>query len=296
MKRRHFLWYTLLWVAGCTASTQTRSAKTSGVNAPEKLRFAVTDAIGTEALERDYGKFRQVLQEVLAIPVEFFPVNNMPGAASALQLNQVDLALTGPSEYVVIRSRTNAVPVIAITRPNYRSVIVVPDRSNIKSIADLKNKTIALSDVGSTSGHLGPTNILIDAGLNPQSDITIKMLGDEGSVAALKAGEVEAWGGSALDRSTYFPDADSTEAKWRTIAEGSLLPSDVFVVNSQLDSEYVATLRSQLTDNQALLLQALASGEKTHKYKGSQLIPADDADYNMIREVYKAIGQGDFLQ
>lgn len=296
MKRRNFIGYLLLFLSGCTlASCNGDRPNLEAVNAPEKLRFAVTDVIGREKLEENYEPFRQQLAEVLGIPVEFFPVQNMNAAASALQLNQVDFVLTGPSEYVAIRARTNAVPVIAITRPNYRSVLAVAANSDIKSVADLKGKSIALSDVGSTSGHLGPTKLLIDAQLNPKSDVNVKMLGDEGSVAAMKNGEVDAWGGSAIDYKVFFKEEATSPDRWRILKQGPPLPSDIFVASSLLEPAFVAMIRSQLVDNQESLIQTLTIGEATQKYKGSQLVPADDKDYDPIREVYQAIGEGTFI-
>ncbi|WP_293090284.1 hypothetical protein [Okeania sp. SIO3B5] len=39
----------------------------------------------------------------MATKIEFFPLESLAMAAATLQLNQVDLLLAGPSEYVVIR-------------------------------------------------------------------------------------------------------------------------------------------------------------------------------------------------
>jgi phosphonate transport system substrate-binding protein len=295
MKRRQFIVWSLLVAGGCKIAGQNLDFPTAK-RYPPQLKFAVTDVLELEKLEKSYGPFRAKLEEVLKTKVEFFPVNNMAAAASALQLNQVDLVLTGPSEYVVIRSRTNATPVIAITRPNYHSVIVTPADSPIKSLTALKNKSIALSDVGSTSGHLGPTKMLIDAGLNPQSDVKILMLGDEGSIEAIQQGKVDAWGGSALDYQQFLNSSTNTQSQFSIIAEGPPLPSDIFVAGSQLSSETVEQIRSEIVKNQDILIQALVTAEETKKYQGSQLVAANDNDYNMIREVYKAIGQGKFIQ
>ena len=77
---------------------------------------------------------------------------------------------------------------------------------------------------------------------------------------------------------------------------GPLLPSDVFVANSQLLAKTVAKIRTRMVENGDKLIEALLVAPANEKYQGSQLVPANDEDYNMIRDVYKAIGQGDFLQ
>ncbi|MGC9528607.1 MAG: phosphate/phosphite/phosphonate ABC transporter substrate-binding protein [Limnospira sp.] len=291
MKRRHFLSYSLLFMAGCSATTRNRNPTSATLNI-DKLRLTVTDVPEPERLLRDYETFRQELEAVLGIPVEFVPVNNQIEAASALRLNQVDMALAGPSEYVVINARTNARPLIGITRPNYYSVIATKTGQNIESLEDLKGKTIALSDVGSTSGHLGPTKLLIDAGLDPQTDVKQLMLGDEGNIEAIATGAVAAWGGSAVDYSTFL----NSEEEFPIIAETPPLPSDIFMVNSQLDSRTVAALRDRMVENQERLIAALVEGESTQKYKGSELFEAQDSDYDLIRQVYEAIGEGELIE
>ncbi|MGB3508111.1 MAG: phosphate/phosphite/phosphonate ABC transporter substrate-binding protein [Microcoleaceae cyanobacterium] len=295
MKRRNFIGYSLLFMAGCSATSKNSSTKEKTVNKPEKLRFAVTDVVDPEKLQRDYEPFRAALGEVLATTIEFFPVESFAMAAAALQLNQVDLVLAGPSEYVVINARTNAVPVIAVTRPNYRSVIAVLAGSLIKSVAQLQGKTIAMSDIGSTSGHLGPTKLLIEAGLNPRSDVNILMLGDDGSWADFKQGKVDAWGGSAIDYEYFLKTEGASESDFPLIAKSALLPSDVIIASSNLDAKVVEEYKTRIVNSQDKLISALVKGESTNKYKGSQIVPATDSDYNLIREVYQAIGEGDLL-
>lgn len=292
MKRRNFIGYSLLFLAGCTA-TSNNSSTTD--NKPEKLRFAVTDVVDAEKLRRDYEAFRTALEEVLATKVELFPVESYIAAVAALQLNQVDLVLAGPSEYVVINARTNAVPIVAVTRPNYRSMIAVLAGSEIKSVAQLQGKTIAMSDIGSTSGHIGPTKLLIEAGLDPRSDVNILMLGDNGSWEDFKQGKVDAWGGSAIDYEYFLKTEGALENDFPLIAKGALLPSDVIIASSNIDVKFIKEYKTRIVNSQEKLIAALIKGQSTNKYQGSQIVPATDADYHMIREVYQAIGEGDLI-
>ncbi|MEM1171112.1 MAG: phosphate/phosphite/phosphonate ABC transporter substrate-binding protein [Cyanobacteria bacterium P01_H01_bin.35] len=287
MKRRHFIGYTLLLITSCSVTTIE--------NKPEILRFAVTDVVEEEKLKLDYEAFRAALEKVLATKIEFFPVDSFGMAAAALQLNQVDLLLAGPSEYVVINARTNAIPLVGVTRPNYRAVIAVPADSPIKSAAQLKGKTLALSDIGSTSGHLGPTKLLIQAGLDPNSDLKILMLGDDGSLEHFKQGKVDAWGGSAVDYQYLLETENVSENDFLIIAQTDLLPSDVIIVSEKLDFQVVEEYKNLIVKNQDKLIAALATGESTKKYKGSKLIAANDTDYDLIRDVYQVIGEGDLI-
>jgi len=296
MNRRHFVGFSLLFVASCstTVNQSNRSFSNLTVSEPETLEFAVTDVKGAEDLQQNYQAFRTVLGEVLEKKIELFPVDNYIAAAVALQSGQLKLALTGPSEYVIMRARTNAVPIIAITRPDYHSIIAVPANSEIKSAAQLKGKTIAMWEAGSTSGHLGPTKILLDAGLNPQTDIKISMLGKKG-LQALKKNQVDALA-IGLNRYKDLLKIDGLSTKdFRTLATGQPLPSDLFVASSNLPNTIVEKIRARLVENQDKLIEAILLGKANDKYQGAKLVPANDSDYNMIREVYKAIGQGNVL-
>ncbi|MEG4272432.1 MULTISPECIES: phosphate/phosphite/phosphonate ABC transporter substrate-binding protein [unclassified Microcoleus] len=293
MKRRHFVGLSLLLVASCstTVNQSNRTSSNFAVSEPETLEFAVTDVRGAEDLQQNYQTFRTVLGEVLEKKIELFPVDNYIAAAVALQSGQLKLALTGPSEYVIMRARTNAVPIIAITRPEYHSIIAVSANSEIKSAAQLKGKTTAMWEVGSTSGHLGPIKILLEAGLNPQTDIKISMLGKNG-LQALKKGEVDALAIGYTRYQNLLNSEGLSESEFRLIATGQPLPNDLFVASSNLPIVVVEKMRDRLVENQDKLIEAILVGKANDKYQGAKLVPANDSDYNMIREVYKAIGQG----
>lgn len=291
MKRRDFLGFSLLFLASCA---ETRTNRNNTKITSEKLRFTVTETQSLEELQRDYGALKTVLEQILEKKIEFVPVGSYTAAAAALQLDQVDLVLTGPSEYVVMRARTNAVPVIALTRPNYHTVISVPVNSGIKSVAQLKGKKVAMWEVGSTSGHLGPTKMLMDAGLNPQSEVKIVMLKGDG-LPALREGKVDAWAGSAVKYEKFLQDEALSEKDLPLIAKGPLLPDDLFVANSKFDANFIKDISSKMLANEDKLLSSLLSVEEG-KYKGSQLISTSDANYDIIRQVYEAIGQGSFVK
>lgn len=297
MKRRSLLNYAIhfslgLAVAACSG------ADSSGIGAgdgrrPETIKIAVTDVQGLEELQRDYEAFRTSLGEATGKDIEFFPVADRTAAAVALQSDQVDVVLTGPAEYVVVRAKTNAEPFVAITRPNYRSVIAVQPGSNISKVADLKGKKIAMSDLGSTSGQLGPTKILVDSGLDPEKDIEIMMLGDA-DLQAFKNGETDAWGGSATDYERFLEAEGLKPEDFPLIKTGPLLPSDVFVANSTLAPDFVEEIKQGMIENQDKLVGAIISAEANEKYTGSDIVEVNDSDYESIREAYRAVGINDF--
>lgn len=296
MKRRKLVVNFILFIGGCTTgiSQNNHNSNKSLIYSSEKLKFAVADATGLEDLQRNYGAFRSTLEAVLGIAIEFFPVENRTAAAPALQSGQVDIVLAGPSEYVVLSSRAKAIPLLAIQRLNYYPIIVVRANSNIQSLAQLKGKTIAMRNTGSTSGHLAPIKMLIDAGLDPNTDVKILMLGNEG-IEALRTGKVDAWTIASDRYKTLLKSGGLSEKDFSVVAKGRLLPSDLFVINNQFAPSFIEDVRSRMLKHQDKLVKSLLVATVNQPYQGSKLIPVNDADYNIIREVYQKIGQGNFI-
>ncbi len=290
MLRRNFLWYSLLFVAGCNA------ANSNSIKLPQKLRFAITDVKGLEDLEKNYVTFRKALEQVLETQIEFFPVENLTAAAPALLSGQVDLVLAGPSEYLILHTRAKATPVVGITRPGYRSVITVRSDSPIKSLEQLKGKTIALRSIGSTAGHLGANQLLIDAGLKPESDVKVVILHNQ-SMPALKNGEVDACALSIFGYQRFLAAENASEKDFPLIAIGPDLPNDVFVVNNSINPDLLVEMRSRMLANSEKIIQSLLTNDYfINRFKKSEIVIASDSDYDVIREVYQATGQGKFLQ
>lgn len=287
MKRRAFLRYSLMFVGSCFAACSQSNSSNQSI---PKLTLAITDVREEEDLKALYEAFRSVLSETLKTEIEFFPVESYTNPAIALKSGDLDLAFTGPSEYVIISSRTNAIPILSMTRPEYRSVLVVPAGSPIKRTADLKDKTIAMKSVGSTSGHLGPTKLLLDGGLDPKTDVNIVFLGEEGAIEALRNGEVDAWGGSGI---VYDQELQDETDAFSMLVEGPPLPNDVFVASSGVELAVIEQIKERMLANKTELVAAISRYET--RYTGSELVIAKDEDYDPIREVYTAIGQGDFI-
>lgn len=293
MKRRSLVKTVVFFTLGATLAACSGGQQAAADRAPDTIKFAVTDVQGLEELQRDFEPLRTAMEKVTGKSIEFFPVADRTAAAVALQSDQVDVVLTGPAEYVVIRSKTNAVPFVSITRPNYRSVIAVHADSGITDISGLIGKKVAMSDLGSTSGQLGPTKILVDGGLNPEEDLEILLLGDT-DLQAFKTGETDAWGGSAIDYERFLEAEGLKPSDFPLIETGPLLPSDVFIASSTLSTEYVQALKQAMVENQDLLVNAIISVESNKKYTGSEIIEVQDSDYDSIRDAYRAIGVNDF--
>lgn len=280
----------LALAAGCGAGGGSAEGESSGE--AETLRFAVTDLTGLEELQRDFDPFRETLEETLGTEIEFFPVSDRTAAAAALQSDQVDVVLTGPAEYVVMRARADVKPLAGILRPGYRSVIGVPAESDIREVGDLEGRSIALSDVGSTSGHLGPAQIMREAGLQPTEDVEMLTLGDSWGQAFLN-GETDAYGGSAVDWENTMEASGGRQDDYRILAETEEFPPDVFIASTAVPEEQRREITTAMVENEEALVTAILQGasDENEKYEGASMVEVEDSDYDPIRDAYAAVGQ-----
>lgn len=265
------------------------------LQAQDKIRFAVTDVDGLESLQREFGPFKEALEKSTGMRVDFFPVFGRTAAVEAMNANQVDFVLTGPAEYVVFNARLKAMPVVVWERPNYRSSIVVPDESPIKSISDLKGKKISFGEIGSTSQHLGPATILADGGLAYGKDYEAVFLKLNVATEAMLRNDIAAIGMNQthLDRiKKAFPDK-----KFRTIGEGINLPNDLVIVSTKVSPDIVAKFRSAFRDNGPILLAAITTTKENAKFVGGGFqYEVQDRDYDLVRKMFVNVGVKQFTQ
>jgi phosphonate transport system substrate-binding protein len=164
---------------------------------------AIPDESPTE-LARKAQPLIKYLEAKLGMKVEYTPVTDYAAAVEALANKQVDLAWFGGFTFVQanVRSGGKAVPLVQREEDEkFKSVFITTDAS-IKSLADLKGKTLSFGSQSSTSGHLMPRSFLLDAKVDPDTDLKrVAFSGaHDATIAAVAAGKVDA---GALNMSVW---------------------------------------------------------------------------------------------
>ena len=255
----------------------------------ETVKFAVTDVEGLETLQQEFGAFEAALEASTGLEIDLYPVNSRTAAVEAMNADQVDFVLTGPAEYVVIKELTDPRIVVAWQRPNYFAQIVVTADGPIRTVEDLKGKTVTFGSVGSTSQHLGPAQALSDLGLSYGGDYDAQIISRNVAVEALVRGDVQAVGMNMghLERiRKAFPDQAFT-----VVARGRDLPNDILVARKAVSDEVFEKVRDAFLNDGQALMAAVLKGEDNQKYSGGFfLTEIDDADYDYVRKMYGTIG------
>ena len=266
----------------------------------DEYKLAITDVEGLERLQTEWGPFKSKLEEATGHTFEFFAVNNRTAAAEALRAKRVDFVVTGPAEYVVINKLTSAASVVGLSRPDYFCALVVKADSPIVRPTDLKGLKVAMDDVGSTSGHLCPSQLLADYGVDPLDDLdsithTTRPIAHE----ALKRGDVAAIGVNYRSWVDRVRDTDDSvpPGSFRVIARSGDLPNDLLVAGSHVDPAAVDAVRTAMVDASAEIIEAILSiGDENDKYRGMDLVAIEDEAYDPVRAMYATIGHPEYSE
>ena len=108
----------------------------------EPLRFSDTGVEGLETLVLEFEDFRVALEETTGLEVEFEPMASRTAAATALEYDDLDVLLTGPAEYVVLKEEADAIPLTGVTRDNYKAAIFKRADSDLESVEDLEGTRV----------------------------------------------------------------------------------------------------------------------------------------------------------
>jgi phosphonate transport system substrate-binding protein len=263
--------------------------------AQERVRFAVTDVEGLEGLQREYGPFKAAFEKASGLRLELFPVSGRTAAVEAMAADQIDLVLTGPAEYVVFHARLKAQPVVSWGRPDYYSQVVVLENGPIRSSGDLKGKKISFGEIGSTSQHLGPAQLLRDAGLFHGTDYEPVYLKLNVAVEAMIRGDLAAIGMNRthLERVVKaYPDR-----KFRVLHKSAPLPNDLIIASPKLKEETVKKIRAAFVDNADSIMNAVISTSENAKFVGGAFgAELNDKDYDSIRMMFRAVNVNEFTK
>ena len=281
-----------------TAAVALLSVTSISVKAKE-IKLAITDLVGLEELQREFGAFKSELEKATGFEVKFLPVTNRSAAVEALRFKKVDFVLTGPAEYVVMNKRSNAKIVAGFSRPDYFAVLVTLAESPYTLPQHLKGQKIALGSVGSTSKHLGPIQVLADAGMNPLDDVKVVHTKMPVAWEALKKGDVAAVGMNHLKfvslRTKEMEKGGLQPGAFRVIGRGPDLPNDVLMAGAHVDDAVVKTVQNAFVENSDVLITAILQGDDNQKYKGMAFLTTiKDEDYDYVRSIYRTAGYPEY--
>ena len=228
--------------------------------------------------EAIFGALRPPLEQALGRAVRFEPGATYQDVVTRLEKGAVDVAFVGALAYLQARKHGAHAILKSIRKgaSSYHGVLVIPAESGIKSLKDLKGKTVAFVDKTSTSGYLYPRMLLKKSGLDPDKDIVTALAGSHRKAVEMVL-EGKAVAAACFDGAQ---DALPDPAKVRVLARTADIPSDPVVVGATVTAEQSKALRKALID----LAQNNAAAGFFAAADIDGFVPAADRDYDSLAE------------
>ena len=246
-----------------------------------------------ERNDATYRPLAAYLSTKLGRAVELRTVDTWEGLAKSLANGETDLALMGPWGYVLANHASGAQVVSTILydgKPEYFALMITHPESGIQGVADLKGKTFAFGDKGSTSGYLIPLHYFMTQGIDPETYfakvIYTKHQAIETQVAA---GQLDAGADYNRNRTAMIEQGLIKAERSRIIWQSAPLPNDAFAVSAAMhkDRAFVARLQAALAD----IGPALAGQPNLLPAHYTGFVARDNAFYKPIRDAGLATGK-----
>jgi phosphonate transport system substrate-binding protein len=199
-----------------------------------------------------YRPLSQYLSQKLGRPIELRTVDTWEGLAKSLANGETDIALLGPWGYVLANHEAKAQAVSTILydgKPEYHAIIVTHPGSGIKSVTDLKGKTFAFGDKGSTSGYLIPLHYFMRQGIDPEKYFSKVLYTKHQAIETqVAAGQLDAGADYNRNRQAMIEAGLIRPERSVIIWQSPPLPNDAFAVSRELaqDKAFVAKLQAAL--------------------------------------------------
>jgi phosphonate transport system substrate-binding protein len=251
---------------------------------------AIPDESPTE-LARKAAPLMKYLEKTLGMKVEFTPVTDYAASVEALANKQVDLAWYGGFTFVQanVRSGGKAIPLVQREEDEkFRSVFITSD-PGIKSLAELKGKTVSFGSQSSTSGHQMPRSFLLQANIDPDKDFKrVAYSGaHDATIAAVAAGKVDA---GALNSSVWEKfvaegKVDTTKVKVFFTTPG------YFDYNWTVHADMPAAQREKLTKAFLSLDRSTAEGKEIlDLQRATRFVATKAENYKGIEQAARSAG------
>jgi phosphonate transport system substrate-binding protein len=256
----------------------------SRARAAGELRIAFVPEVATSAASiGEKQPFVDYFAKATGRAVDLKIPTNYAATVEALGNGSIDLAYFGGLTFLKASALYGAKPLVQrVEDRNFHSLFIT-NTATMNALRDLKGKTFAFGDVNSTSGHLIPLKELLEAGIDPDKDLTARFTGNHTTTAlAVNSGQVVA---GALDETVYrkmIDDKTIDPQKTRVFYTSKPFIDYVWAVRKDLDEPLVAQIRTgflTLSDPKVLSI-----------VRGTKYVVANDREYDPLRVVAKKAG------
>lgn len=255
--------------------------------AADVLNMGLVPSEDPRVIMSDNKVLLEHLEKSLQMKINPFIATDYNGVIEALRSKKLDIALLGPFSYALATSVANveAFALLETERQGatYHSIIIARPDHGIRGLEDLKGKTFAFVDPGSTSGFLFPKAGLIKAGYDPDTYFSRVIFsgGHDASAIAVQNGKVDAASIADALLETAYNRGMMKRGEVSVIWTSEAIPGPPIVYRRDLPEDLKAKIRAAFGQ-----IHDLPWGPKT---RIKRWVPATDSDYDVIRETARLL-------
>jgi phosphonate transport system substrate-binding protein len=223
--------------------------------------------------------------------VEFTPVTDYAASVEGLVNRKIDMVWFGGFTFVQanVRSKGQVTPLVQrVEDEKFRSVFITTVPA-ITRLEDLKGKTLAFGSESSTSGHLMPRSFLLQAKINPDTDLKrIAFSGaHDATVAAVAGGKVDA---GALNISVWEKLVEAKKVDPKQVRVFYTTPG-YFDYNWTVRTDMDPALKKKITDAFLALDDSTPQGKEILELqRATKFVTTKTANYGAIEAAAKNAG------
>jgi len=242
--------------------------------------------------DKDYVNLIKIIEKLANLEITPIRVTDYNAAVEAMRAGRAHIAWYGGKTYIQAARIADAEAFAAgvrkgDTNANYFAYFVVPADSPLKTLKDVKGKTLALNSIGSTSGDLIPQVELVKVGLSTKKKGDFKKVFYAGShdaclLAAINK-HVDVCGMSSRNFDARLADNTFKADQVRIIHRSNPVPPPPLAYSKKLSIE----IRNRI---KMATLEAHKHG-RIGGYGGemSHYVEVKDSDYDPLRQVERLL-------
>lgn len=189
-----------------------------------------------------YQPLRTFLEKELGQPVELYTAPDFKTYVQRTLANEYHVAVTAPHLARLAQTRAKYVPMVHYS-DQLQGLIVTSKDGPIKSVKDLRGKTVALPDRLTVVSIMG-LEFLRDYGLNPDTDVKLFAARSHNNAAmSADRGESDA---AVVGSVPYRQLPPELRARLRVIDSTVAIPSQFIIASSKLEAAKVERIKKAL--------------------------------------------------
>lgn len=245
--------------------------------------------------DKDYVNLIKIIEKLAKIKIKPIRVTDYNAAVEAMRAGRAQIAWYGGKTYIHAAKIAYAEAFAAGVRKGdttagYYTYFVVPVESSLRTLKDVKGKTLALNSIGSTSGDLIPQVELRKVGLSTKSKKDFKKVVYAGShdaclLAALNK-HADVCGMSSRNFDARLADKTIRRAQVRIIHKSGQVPPPPLAYSNKLPKDMRDRIKKATLEAHKHGRIGGYGGEMSH------YVEVSDSDYDPLREVDRLLRGG----